>query len=288
MTAVLILCHRGVQNPKIWLDWASCDPKHPIQLFALCENGSDDAVCRQYDLRAHVNMLPSEWAGRNIAHNTFYALKHIADTYPEIEIVYLVSGHCLPVQWPAFFYRKPFPLPQDHVDHPKVWDPRQSSLAVLTRSKDGVVGGVQWISLTGAVIRTLCADDTLLDQLALAYTNGSHPQCPDESYIHTLVSRARLPFQDIAITDQSHSKWDSQSPIEWKLSDRKRRITWDDETTYTENTRGVLWFAHGACYAFSRKFCYLPGICTFQGLFDYAQLRGGGELDSPELSFYYP
>jgi hypothetical protein len=273
--AVLILCHKGVQNPKVWLDWASCEHDYPIKLFALCENGQgsgsgpDDLVCQQHGIRIS-NLLPSQWAGRNIAHNTFYALKHIAESNEiDIDIVYLVSGYCLPVQWPSFFYRKPFSLPPDHVDHPKVWDPRQSSLAILS-SSDELVGGVQWISLTVDTIRVLRADDALLDRAALVYENGSHEQCPDETYIHTLVSRCSSQVQDVAFMDQSRSRWNSPSPIEWKRSDRMRRTIWDDEATSKMNTRGVLCFAHRAGYAFSRKFYYLPGICTFQDLLDYA------------------
>jgi hypothetical protein len=263
MIGVLLLCHLGVQNPNIWTDWASCDKMHPIQLFALCEKRSDDTVCQKHGIQI-LNIHKSKWCEKGIAHNTFYAFKHIVEHFPDIEIVYLASGFCLPVQQPSYLYRKPFILPKGHVDHPQLWNPRETSMAILLESPSGEVGGIQWMSLSRTAIQSLRANESLLKQTQV----GNKVFCPDETYLQTLVYHKHS-FQNVAITDQSKSSNDSPSPIEWHKSAQKRTIVWDQTSKRRFNTPQVLNFAREAGYVFSRKYHCLPGINSFADLVQY-------------------
>ena len=255
MIGVLILAHAGVANPEIWIDWAESDPQHPIRLFALCEGrrrDTHDAVCFTYNLS--ITMLPTTWCGPSIAVNTIRALREAIRLDPHIKIIYLVSGHCLPVQRPEYLWRTSIILPRDHVDAGKRWYPSRSTVNITASDKKRQwFRGVQWISVTRDVIRDVLVEDPdLYRQL-----QTTSDQCLDETYLHTLIWRSGVRVQDVCFTDMSHTSHKDPSPITWNLDDERRRTLWseDGRDVYETMTgRSALAFAHRAGYVFCRKF----------------------------------
>lgn len=247
--AVLILAHKGVANPKIWLQWAESDKtRYPVYLYALCESKSQDCVCTRHGLQT-VRILPSRWCGKNIAVNTLNALKQICKQKKNLAIIYLVSGHCLPLQPPSYLYSESITLPTTHVDNGKKWHPLQTSMTVLKHHKGNIVECTQWIALEPETINQLHHDKQLLNSSVV------RKQCPDEWYIQTLVHRAGIPYQNIAYMDFCHRTHSSRSPVLWDLHSKERkRIEWTYTSYRYVNAEAVFKFSQKAGYAFARKF----------------------------------
>ena len=202
-------------------------------------------------------MVSTSWCDKSIAINTLRAFRHVVDLAPEVDIVYLVSGFCLPVQRPGYLYQKRIRLPPLHVNGGVTWRPRSNSITVVS-TKDGILAGTQWIALERDTIRRLEPDETMF------HGQGG---CPDEYYIQTLVRRQGIPYQDVPYMDTCKSSPRSRSPIEWKGLDEKRRIVWDTDSSRVDMTgRQFLRFAHDAGYVFVRKFHPLNDIKTYAQL----------------------
>ena len=252
---ILILAHRGVQNADLWATWASSDVEHPIELFALCESG-EDRICVSCGLKDIHGIRQSKWCGKKIALNTLRAFRHICNTRDDLIIIYLVSGFCLPLQSPAFFYQSVISLPKSHVDGGKQWNPRDTSMCVIKHHPRRIIECTQWIALTPACVRQI-KDDSSLEKL-LDNRKIVSQKCPDEWYIQSLIWRQNIPFQDVAFVDICHSNHLSKHALTWDLSpsqaSKKRRIEWDDDSYTKMNANQFLLFAQKAKYAFARKF----------------------------------
>ena len=276
LIGILILAHKGIQNPCIWLDWAS---QHAgIRLFALCEEGYRDERITQLE----VPLEPTEWGHKNIAVNMLKGFREVVRVCPEADIVYLVSGHCLPVQHPSYLFQGPFILPPGHVSEGEQWDPSKSSMTVVLREeKEVVVECTQWISLTREAIGGIRDDPVLLERIGAEEV----VHCADEVYVQTLVHRSGHFYQDIPYTDICHETPTSQSPTVWDFtSGEKKRILWLERPNRYRvlTTKGFLRFAHDVGYVFARKFSAAANITTFSGLVEYYSSSG----NSPNSSVY--
>lgn len=249
--AVLLLAHKGVQNPGMWLQWANSDKDHPVQLYSLCESGSKDDICLK---GLNIKILPSKWCGKEIAVNTLNALKAICRQKNNIGIIYLVSGYCVPLQGPSYLYQESIRLPANHVNGGQLWKPFENSMTVVRKLGPMAIECTQWIALTPETIQTIEPDQELLDSRLATL------KCPDEWYIQTLVHRSKCAYQKIAFMDFCHKHHMSKSPEEWNLlSDTPKRVEWTRSSFKTFDVRWYLIWARNAGYSFARKFEAIDG-----------------------------
>jgi len=87
-------------NPEIWKDWERLGGG-AVKLLLLPgvneQPTNVDAIPR-----VGIEVLHTEWGHKNIAINTLNGFKWVAAHFPEAQIVYLASGHCLPIQHPRY------------------------------------------------------------------------------------------------------------------------------------------------------------------------------------------
>lgn len=267
--AILLLAHVGVQNPEVWNSWAHSDPRHPIRLYAVCEKKPDhDVICRQHGMHT-LQLRPSAWCHRNIAVNTLTALRAIAEKDKEISIIHVVSGYCLPMQAPRYFYTRHV-LPPGHGEAGKTWYPFRTCLTANRLADDGVLDSMQWLSVTPRDVLSLRDDAELLDTVDSAHRD----HCADESYIQTLLYRAGADIQYISTMFKVYTRPNAPSPIEWKpTSRRRRRIVYGacvpacvGSKYATMTAREILRTAHAWGYAFARKFLADPSLKSYKDL----------------------
>lgn len=257
--AVLILAHKGIQNPHIWISWATNDPDHPINLYVANEDKSMTPLDGIELL--DIPFVASQWGSKEIAINTMTALRKIVEEHPDHSIIFIVSGYCLPVQPSAFLYPKTHTVKKQHVDFDKckTWNTHSITFPFLYEDKaNALVSSIQWISLTPDSIRRLVDDPQLLE------TRPEGCSSPDEYYIQTLLKRTSLPVQDYTFMDICTVRMSDPSPIVWNLNENVvTEVAWGPRSTRFMTGLEFLAFAHQAGYAFARKFSTLNNCHDF-------------------------
>jgi len=261
----MILAHEGVKNPEIWKDWERLG-HGAIKLLVLPgleRNEPPDGIPT-----VKIRVLESTWGHKNIAINTLNGFKWVAKHIPEAEIVYLVSGHCIPVQHPCYLLCGLVKLPALHCCPNKWWNPLKSSMPVFHR-EEGYIETSQWISLNLSMIGAIDSQEALIQEIESC--NPHH--YPDEYYIQTLVHRANLPFQNVPTTDYCHTEPDSFRPILWEFNEVSRKVYWfktkGKNVSKHLTAKEALRFAREAGYVFARKYHRNESIATFQQLLHY-------------------
>jgi len=273
---ILFLAHDGVANPGVWESWLASDPSVDVRFFVFCNESvrHGRAFVERHDLGVR---CPTAWGTSSIVRATVLCYRKIYDGFPEVAVVYLVSGSCVPLQPPRFFFERSAPgsfyydfrpfsslvqyVPAGPVKRNPLWSrgPRWPLLRRHLRCH------LQWCALSREHVRAV-VEFPGLDWL---YEEGDRVRevwCPDEWVLGTVLSLCGARgVRDRPTTDHVRERFEDEHPVTWSSWRVPRRFyePWEDREVVCSLARRVA-EARGHGYLFFRKVGVQPRL-TFDG-----------------------
>ena len=267
---ILFLAHEGVQHPSLWWYWwqRNVQARNEVAFVVHASNNLNNKPDHHGFVNHHrlfQSFNKTKWGDFNLVQAYIRCIKHILQTFPALQIVYLVSGYCIPItpieqllrdnnqQSRCSYTASPFELnaKTQHIVDETIT--RINNELQYTFDKSKFLHHHQWIALIKSHLQILVKTDlkpwNLFDQYLTTISHEQHYKlmitAPDEYVPMSILKHANIPDEQIKfdnpITEFKHKTTNTSNAYLWASWDltntQRRKLKFD---TWTRTPQGNI------------------------------------------------